>query len=57
MLGSIIATNSRRSVYENILSDLRHVMISKMVKPEEVRIAKMGTLFTYTSILGSDCRG
>lgn len=36
LLGSIIGANSRRATYARILSSLRHVMISKMVKPEEV---------------------
>lgn len=40
MLGSIIQTNSRRSMYIEILSALRHVMIQKMVKPEEVLVVE-----------------
>ena len=36
LLGSIVSANSRRTIYVRILSSLRHVMISKMVKPEEV---------------------
>ena len=40
MLGSIIQTNSRRSMYIEILSSLRHVMIQKMVKPEEVLVVE-----------------
>lgn len=40
MLGSIIQTNSRRSIYLDILSELRLVMIAKMVKPEEVLIVE-----------------
>lgn len=34
--------NLRKNVYKDILSQLRMVMISKMVKPEEVRLRNSG---------------
>lgn len=40
LLGSIIQTNSRRAIYAEVLTQLRHVMIGKMVKPEEVLIVE-----------------
>lgn len=39
-LGSIVQTNSRRALYQDILSSLRLVMIDRMVKPEEVLIVE-----------------
>lgn len=40
MLGSIAQQNSRRSLYSEITSQLRQVLIQKMVKPEEVLVVQ-----------------
>lgn len=40
LLGSIVQTNSRRAIYSELLSDLRIVMIERMVKPEEVLVVE-----------------
>ncbi|CAM6032000.1 unnamed protein product, partial [Sphagnum compactum] len=40
LLGSVIPSTSRRNIYSQIVSSLRHVMISRMVKPEEVLIVE-----------------
>lgn len=39
-LGSIVQTNSRRALYAEICSNLRVVMIERMVKPEEVLVVE-----------------
>lgn len=39
-LGSIVHTNSRRAMYSEVLSNLRLVMVERMVKPEEVLIVE-----------------
>lgn len=49
--------NLRKNVYKDILSQLRMVMISKMVKPEEVRIHDLRpSSASLTRFSGSDCR-
>ena len=40
LLGPLVQTNSRRAMYAEVMSQLRHVMINKMVKPEEVLIVQ-----------------
>lgn len=40
LLGTIVQTDSRRSMYSTILSSLRSIMIENMLKPEEVLIVE-----------------
>lgn len=40
LLGPLVQTNSRRAMYAEVMSQLRHVMINRMVKPEEVLIVQ-----------------
>lgn len=40
LLGPLVQTNGRRAMYADVMTQLRHVMINRMMKPEEVLIVE-----------------